>query len=223
MRDHAAAVATEDTRDDRKDDDCSSRRPRRAHTQLTVLRCSLINSDRRDASLTAAASLLLTVPSLANSKWNSSSNRNKAAKPMTFDEGHCLQRHQHLARRLWFLVERQTAALWLISLSTTVHWSAPVSHLVLSSPLCVGSILNYVLIFLFLLQRIRFNILLVFGTYIYISFNKSANFDDHEAEWLWWNWTDLMDSYLCLFCLCHCNPDTFICIEQAFQLIIPLV
>mgnify|MGYP007002790217 CR=1 FL=1 len=67
-RDHAAAAATDKTK--RYDDDCSSTKTHtHTHTELTVLHCSLINSDRRDAVVTAAAAASLctiALPAISN-------------------------------------------------------------------------------------------------------------------------------------------------------------
>lgn len=103
----------------------------------------------------------------------------RAAKPMTFDEGHCLRRHQHLVRpslilggaanccscRLsdWFLYQTDWSVSWCWAVLSAWDLSYSTTH-----P-------NYVLICLFPLRRITFNLHLLF-LYIRLLINQS----------LWW-------------------------------------
>lgn len=189
-RDHAAAAATDKTK--RYDDDCSSTKTHtHTHTELTVLHCSLINSDRRDAVVTAAAAAsLCTIALPAISNWNSSSSIQNKAEPMTFDDGPL----STASSALLLLIPRGAAncccppALWLISLSgnsALVSTSQSVS-------LCWTVLSAWDLLFFHaskLCGDFFFHcdaLVLVFScvsifSFLYILF-KSVNSDDHKAS-----------------------------------------
>lgn len=161
------------------------------HTELTVLHCSLINSDRRDAVVTAAAAAsLCTIALPAISNWNSSSSIQNKAEPMTFDDGPL----STASSALLLLIPRGAAncccppALWLISLSgnsALVSTSQSVS-------LCWTVLSAWDLLFFHaskLCGDFFFHcdaLVLVFScvsifSFLYILF-KSVNSDDHKAS-----------------------------------------
>lgn len=103
----------------------------------------------------------------------------RAAKPMTFDEGHCLRRHQHLVRPSLILVERQTAALAVSLIDFSIR---PTGQSVGAEQCSLRGIyptLPHILTMcsfvFFPLRRITFNLHLLF-LYIRLLINQS----------LWW-------------------------------------